>query len=275
MNADQVCGTCVFGADAFDRFGNLDGQYVICQVKEAENRQRKPDRFQTTSGVSRMYYLREACHHWRADPSKVPGEAPLPMHHNAHAYESAPSGAVDPLYDTLYGGPRVEPVDVETDWRPPAVSPAAAYGGASYTSQTAGPHVASAASEAEIKRLKTQLMQSEQMVISLQTQNTYLAEEVSRLKEEHDKNIKKLEQLKHFDVALFAEVNYFSLLGVKENASPEQIKEAYRTRMKILHPDRFINISQRLNAAYETLMDVEKRRKYLQQIRQSGGRPNV
>lgn len=244
MNADRVCGNCVFGADAFDRYGNVDANYVICQIKEAENRQRKPNRFNTTSAVSRMHATREACLHWKGSYTH---EQPLPMQ------PAAVQG--DSIYDQMYGGysqsaARVaEPV-------PPVAAPV--YRDA---------HVASAEQDAEIKRLKTQLMQKEQLVMSLQNQNIYLSEERDRLKADLEQTSRKLEQLKPFDVALFAEVNFFSLLGVKENAAPEQIKEAYRSRMKLLHPDRFINITQRLNQAYETLMDSEKRRKYLLQIK--------
>lgn len=274
MNSERVCGTCVFGADAYDRYGNLDSQYVICQVKEAENRQRKPDRFQTTSAVSRMHYWREACLHWRSDPAQV-GESPLPMHQQAYqaGYQtdygvSDTSSTADPLYDSLYGGPRVEAVEIDAHvWHAQAAQQAQS-GPSSYTSGGRSSALASAESEAEIKSLKTRLIQSEQMVVSLQNQNMYLAEEISRLKEENEKHTQKLDQLKPFDLALFAEVNYFSLLGIKESATPEQIKDAYRARVKIFHPDRFVNISQRLNLAYETLMDSEKRRKYLQQINQ-------
>lgn len=272
MNSDRVCGNCVFGGDAYDRYGNLDGQYVICQIKEAENRQRKPDRFNTTSAVSRMHVGREACLHWKSSE----GEAPLPMQQPVAA-----SSGGDSIYDQMYAsfGGGSSALDEAasyggysvgaSEWQPPIQAPAAQKQAAPLYKDT---HVATAENEAEIKRLKTQLMQKEQMVMALQNQNVYMAEETSRLKEELDKAQRKLEQLKPFDVALFAEVNYFSLLGVKETATPEQIKEAYRARMKLLHPDRFINISQRLNQAYETLMDAEKRRKYLAQIQPAKGK---
>ncbi|MEZ0371200.1 MAG: DnaJ domain-containing protein [Candidatus Sericytochromatia bacterium] len=261
MNLDRVCGNCAFGAEAYDRYGNVDPNYVICQIKEAENRQRKPDRFNTSSAVSRMHHQREACLHWKGD---YVGETPLPTQSAAAATVSQ---APESLYDQMYGASSgAEP---ETEWRPQT------YAAPTYVAPThAAPprvqrdqHVAMAENEAEIKKLKSLLMQQEQMVISLQNQNQMLSEELTRLRDELGKTSQKLEKLKPFDVALFAEVNFFSLLGVKENATPDQIKEAYRTRMKLLHPDRFINISQRLNQAYETLMDADKRRKYLQQIK--------
>ncbi|PKL74944.1 MAG: hypothetical protein CVV27_17920 [Candidatus Melainabacteria bacterium HGW-Melainabacteria-1] len=262
---DRVCGNCSFGADAYDRYGNVDPQYVICQIKESENRRRKPDRFQTMSAVSRMHIQRESCLHWKPDPEKWAGESPLPM--QSSNQPAAPTS----LYDQMYGSAAPDP---EQDWRPQSYAAPNSQGisphhAGSYSGPSGNQAIHSAEQDAEIKRLKNLLMQQEQLSQSLQTQNILLAEENASLKETLSKTSQKLEQLKPFDVALFAEVNFYSLLGVKENASPEQIKEAYRSRMKLLHPDRFINISQRLNMAYETLMDAEKRRKYNQQIKGS------
>lgn len=270
MNAERVCGTCKFGAEAYDRNGNFDPQYVICQIKEAENRQRKPDRFQTISAVSRMHYYREACLHWKSSQ----GEVNLPMQEVPPVISNEPMDLYDMLYNQNSGAAlgSAEP----DQWQAPVYQqntpPQPHHESARTAHRHVDVHVATAENEAEIKRLKNLLMQQEQMVLSLQNQNLYLSEENTRLKEERDEVSKKLEKLKLFDVALFAEVNYFALLGVKETSTSDQIKEAYRARMKVLHPDRFINISQRLNMAYETLMDPDKRKKYLQQIK---GRPNA
>lgn len=62
-------------------------------------------------------------------------------------------------------------------------------------------------------------------------------------------------------------INYYELLGVKQNASEEEIKKAYKAQMKIWHPD--INksadasdMSTKINAAKDVLLDVQKRREY-------------
>ncbi len=228
MDAERVCGTCVFGADAYDRFGNIDPNYVICQIKASEVQERKPNRFHTTSAVTRMHYHREACLHWRVDMAKFPGEQPLPMHE--------PIGSPEPV--------------LEHDEQAP------------YLAQPTTPPLSE-----EQKALQLKLIQQDQMMLSLKNQVSFLSDQVQDLQTQLAEKTAKLERLSPFDPAIFAEVNYFALLGVSENADHAAIKDAYRQRMKHLHPDRFINISQRLNAAYETLTDPERRRQYLQQIR--------
>ena len=58
----------------------------------------------------------------------------------------------------------------------------------------------------------------------------------------------------------------FTVLGLSENATPEEIKSAFRSLAKIHHPDRFQEfgheaaqtanfIFQRINLAYLTLID--------------------
>lgn len=61
--------------------------------------------------------------------------------------------------------------------------------------------------------------------------------------------------------------NYYELLGVKENASKEEIKGAYKTQMKKWHPDinksdDAIAMSAKINEAKEILLDDEKRKDY-------------
>ncbi len=229
MSMDRVCGTCIFGADAMDRNGNIDPNYVICQVKEAESRNTKPDRFRTISGVTRMHYHREACLHWRGDLAKLEGEYELPQ---AVAYT-----------------PPVPIIEVPIE---PVLTPKP---------------VLSAAQDNEINNLKLKLIQQDQMVLSLQNQNVYLSEQVTELQGKLQTAQEKIDKLSPFDPAIFVELNYFALLGISEQAGPAEIKDAYRQRMKHLHPDRFINISQRVNQAYETLMDADKRSKYLRQLK--------
>ena len=62
-------------------------------------------------------------------------------------------------------------------------------------------------------------------------------------------------------------VNYYAVLGVQKTASSDQIKRAYRQQAKSLHPDiskdRLATAKfQLLNEAYQTLINVRKRRIY-------------
>jgi curved DNA-binding protein CbpA len=52
-------------------------------------------------------------------------------------------------------------------------------------------------------------------------------------------------------------MDYYSTLGVSRNASPEEIKRAYRKLAMKHHPDRGGDQStlQRINEAYDTLKD--------------------
>jgi len=67
--------------------------------------------------------------------------------------------------------------------------------------------------------------------------------------------------------------DYYEILGVSSDATPEQIKEAYTYKVNILHPDRLAAMPERIrslaekdlkkvNMAYEVLSNAERRRQY-------------
>ena len=59
-------------------------------------------------------------------------------------------------------------------------------------------------------------------------------------------------------------MNYYETLGVARDASPEQIKAAYRAQAMAAHPDRGGDHERmsRVNEAYECLSDPERRERY-------------
>ena len=62
-------------------------------------------------------------------------------------------------------------------------------------------------------------------------------------------------------------INYYELLGVRNDASKEVIKNAYKLQIKKWHPDRnksseAIEVTKKLNIAREVLLDDDKRREY-------------
>jgi hypothetical protein len=68
-------------------------------------------------------------------------------------------------------------------------------------------------------------------------------------------------------------INYYDLLRIKKDSTPEEIKKAYRNQAKKWHPD--INkdenapkISKQLNEAKEVLLNLQKRKEYDEYLEQ-------
>lgn len=70
-------------------------------------------------------------------------------------------------------------------------------------------------------------------------------------------------------------MNFYEVLGIKQDASPEEIKTAFRTNALKYHPDRNQNNPEaeakfkEISAAYEVLGDQEKRARYDQTLQQT------
>jgi curved DNA-binding protein CbpA len=73
--------------------------------------------------------------------------------------------------------------------------------------------------------------------------------------------------------------NYYDLLGVDQKAGQEDIKRAYREKLKEWHPDKnpeakeeAEEITKTINVAYDILSDPEKRKNYDRMLRFSKGK---
>ena len=62
--------------------------------------------------------------------------------------------------------------------------------------------------------------------------------------------------------------SFYNILGISENATKDEIKKAYRSLQMKYHPDKnsgsqeSINMTQKINEAYETLGDEKRKREY-------------
>jgi DnaJ family protein B protein 4 len=62
--------------------------------------------------------------------------------------------------------------------------------------------------------------------------------------------------------------NFYNILGISENATKDEIKKAYRSLQMKYHPDKnpgsqeSINMTQKINEAYETLGDEQRKQDY-------------
>ena len=69
-------------------------------------------------------------------------------------------------------------------------------------------------------------------------------------------------------------MNYYDCLGISKNATQDEIKKAFRKKSLVCHPDKPTGDAEKfkkINEAYQTLRDSEKKRIY--DMQQSGGIP--
>jgi len=85
------------------------------------------------------------------------------------------------------------------------------------------------------------------------------------------------EQVEILSTNIPEEESYYQILGVSEDASPKEIKKAYREKIKDYHPDQFQGskkwvieeaeeMTEKINEAYDTLGDSQKRKEYDEKI---------
>jgi uncharacterized membrane protein YkvA (DUF1232 family) len=74
-------------------------------------------------------------------------------------------------------------------------------------------------------------------------------------------------------------LNYYEFLGVDPKADADQIKQAYRDKLKVWHPDKNIDrleeaeeTTKILNQAFYTLNDPDRRRQYDRVLRYTRGK---
>ena len=72
--------------------------------------------------------------------------------------------------------------------------------------------------------------------------------------------------------------NFYDILGVSRDASPDEIKKSYRKLSLKYHPDRNPDPSatekyKAINEAYEVLSDAQKKQQYDMELQFGGGFP--
>jgi uncharacterized membrane protein YkvA (DUF1232 family) len=74
-------------------------------------------------------------------------------------------------------------------------------------------------------------------------------------------------------------MNYYELLDIDKKAEPDEIKQAYRNKLKDWHPDKNPDrreeaeeMTKALNIAYDVLSDPQKRKNYNRILRFSNGK---
>lgn len=81
-----------------------------------------------------------------------------------------------------------------------------------------------------------------------------------------------------------ASLNHYETLGISSQATPAEVKQAYRQLVKLYHPDKNLNVPNshdriaQINTAYEVLRDPQNRHRYdrqLEPFRRSGPPPTA
>ena len=74
-------------------------------------------------------------------------------------------------------------------------------------------------------------------------------------------------------------IDYYEMLGIHPEASPDEIKQAYRKKLKEWHPDKNAHrmeaaeeMTKTLNQAYSVLRDPERRKQYDRVLRYTRGK---
>src|SRR5579862_6992343 len=80
-----------------------------------------------------------------------------------------------------------------------------------------------------------------------------------------------------------SQLDHYEVLGVAKNAKPAEIRAKFHELARVFHPDRYRaeddDTAQRtfvrINAAYNTLIDPDKRARYDKKLKAAGGKHDV